>query len=297
MERTFKSNWNLKFGDSLLEKTYQNDIDVSIRKYTNIFSLILLFGSFTAMIEISIIFHFVEKIPSFWFTFTMAVIILIISLILTILNLVTDNIKIKRKINYSNYFFFCFMFVNFRYPLVHFFDWDPIIFYSLLSAETIVRIIFLNHNLFDFFDFAILNILQTISLWLIYLPNGNPNTMKKNCLLLSALSFAIIVVIFFSYFLIKNQKIKYYYYSQEKKSQWFENILTKMSSGFLRLNLWEVIYMNTYLTEKIANWKSFDENKFCFKNQCSGNHKQYDPNILLLTVMKSLNTDMISINF
>ncbi len=294
MEKTFKSQFNLKFADSELEERYQNDIDVSIKKYTKIISLILLIGSFIAMMEISIIFHFVEKIRSFWFTFTMTVLVLIISLILSLVNFLSENIKIRRMINYSNYFFFSFMFVNFRYPLVHFFDWDPIIFYSLLSVETLVRIIFLNHNLFDFLDFAILNVVQTLSLWLIYLPNGNPKTLNKNCLLLSALSFAIIVVIFFSYFLIKNQKIKFYYYSQEKKSQWFENILTKMSSGFLRLNLYDVIYMNTYLMDKIANWKSMEENKFLHRNQSLEKNKEYDPNILLLTIMKNLNTDMIS---
>jgi hypothetical protein len=323
MEDIFSSAFNLNFHSLNLEEEYNKTIEKKVKVYIRMITLIIFLASLGPTIEISFFFeyYFKNNFKVVMFTSYFISLITINFLFLVLLN---NKIVIK-IVNYVNYFILLFIFTNLRYPLINFLKVDTIIFYVFTTTEIVLRLILALLGIYNFLEFSILNVLTICSTWLIYAPVAPNNTFTTNMLLLMAYSIAIIVVIIFSYFLEKyNKRAFYFYYLNKQKTEWLENVLENMKTGFVSIKGNKFSYINEssenmidLLNEKKENFDLNDPksseskykiiflylDKIIVKNSCkeklisSDKQSPYlfkDANKFLFKLLSEINIDAIS---
>jgi hypothetical protein len=253
-EKIFNHWYTLKYSQEKIEVEFNLNKEKLIKKYIRMITIIIFLASCGPSIEISFLFNFYQK-NNFLMIMSVSYVVNFMYFIMAITTFISKNLKILKIIIYLDYYFMVFIFINTRYPLYHFLNYDIIIFYLFICVELILRVLWMMCGVNTFLEFLTLNVLSIISTWVFYAPVGDPNTPQKNTIVLSVYSFSFIIVTLFSYLIKRHQKNAYFFqYRAEKKVQRLDNVLDNMKTGILSIKGEKITYINNYLEKLLDLW-------------------------------------------
>lgn len=257
MAEIFDSCFKLSFSQKDIESDYSRNKEKSVSSSLKIVSILIFILSCAASTSISFFYadyadlsFKVLMVISYFITFCYLI-------FLSLLFCMRKNIRFYKFLNNFNYSVLVFVSINFRYPLIHYLKVNNILFYALMTVETMFRLGFIVVNLITFLENFILNCITLFFIWVVYPPIGDPTTELTNMLLLLACSMDVLLVILFGYFLERQRKMAFYYsFTANRKAQWLLNILDNLNNGFISIKNKKIAYINSYMLNKIENYKS-----------------------------------------
>jgi hypothetical protein len=261
-EKIFKSFLNLDYLNNNIEKEHQINRENLIKKYLKYLTIFIGLLSVANSIQISFFFKYSFSV-NFYKILCMSYLFTAVYIVFTTLVFVySENTKFSKIINFLNYYFLVFIFINLRFPLTRFTEVNLIFFFSLLCLELIFRLVWANMGILTFKQHLILNFISIISIFSVYVPSSSDNERFKSLILMLAITFTLIVSIIFSYFLERHMKKEFYLnYNDKLKTKWFSNVLENMNTGFLSIKNGKVSYINKFLNEKFRKLKYLKSNK------------------------------------
>jgi hypothetical protein len=258
-EKFFKRWYNLKYVQEEIEVAFNSNKKKNIKKYSRIITTIIFLASCLPSIEISFLFEFFEQ-NNFKMIMCLSYFVNFVTLIMTVTTFLSNNTKVFKIIIYIEYYFIVFIFLNIRYPLVHFLNYDIAIMYLLMWIDAVLRFLWMILEINTFSECFVLNGLSIISIWVLYAPVGDSKTLQRNMILLSTYSSCLIIVILFGNIIERHRKKAFYFqYKAERKAQWLDNVLDNMKTGILSIKGEKISYINKYFEKFLDVWIDYSK--------------------------------------
>ena len=250
MENIFKSNIKLNFVKKEIENDYRDQLNqkilLVIRRITIFLGLLSLFPS----IEIFYLLRLTEE-RDFQAVMSISFFINFIYFILIFLTFMTKHYRTLKIINYINYYALGFIILNFLYPLLNYVKLNRVFVYGIFSLEVIIRIVWIITGIHGFIESVTICVVSSLAVWSVYSTIGKANFYEDNILLLLTRSICMLLVVVFAYFLEKNHKKAFYSdFLNKKKTEWLDNVLNKMNSGFFSVKEDKINYTNSIFKKK-----------------------------------------------
>ena len=238
MGKIFKSLFTLQFKKKETCEKFRKNIDKSILNCIKITTFLYLLASFTPLVMF--LRHFdLFKILHFRFVSIMSFISTFVFLIFLIIVCATRNLKVIKVINILNFYFLFYVLMNFRFALFRVLKIDPLMYSFLVNLEMMVRLVVILLNIYDYFEYFLLNIATFVTLWTSYeittLKEANYFSFLLNAF---SITFAIFIVILVAYFFFKYKKIMFSSdFLMKNKSRRYKNIFDRINTGLISLKM------------------------------------------------------------
>jgi hypothetical protein len=317
VEQIFRSCINLKYKKSDIEEDFQKHKDGLIKDSIKLYTIILLICSFISSIVCSMYYTGFYQTMKFKGSTFSAYSTSVVYIFLFLVSRYSKKPKHLRWLNYLNYFFSFFVHINFRYPLIHFQKLSLVLYYTMLSFEMMVRLLWITTGILGFVESMVWNAFTTVALWGIYAPIGKDDgILENNMYLILGYSVLFFVHCAFAYFYEKKDRTSFYHsFFYERRMKWFNNTFENMNTGLLSLKGSNVTFVNNFLFYKLQMINSIKEKFLTATNarlQSEYNHNENSnlnivlysddkakflskiSNFLVKELISNINTDILS---
>ncbi len=246
-EEKIFSNWfTLNYSQRSVQEKFREKQEREFIYFNKWFAFMMLLAAIAASI-VNIILRDKSDTLSFRFVKFCSWVVNFLVLVIFIVCCWVKNVKVLIWMHYINYVLFIFSAANFRYPIVNFvYSSSGFLMILFLNVEILYRLTWVIYNMLSFFEYVFLNLACVTIIWVYLYTTSDP--VKANTTVFNFISYSIqfLLITGLGHIIQRQSKIAFYYQikSQNQMDE-YEEIFTKILSGFVKVENSKVKYMNS----------------------------------------------------